>query len=119
MDTKKTFFQTFLGTISGVDNEGSAKRITMAFICLLLLFPMQAVHNYCFYLSIISAKPTETQLIVTKSFEDMNYAYQVSLWMFAGLATIETITVLIKTIITFIRGGRIESEAKVNPENNG
>lgn len=116
METKKTFFQTFLGTISGVDNEGSAKRITMAFICLLLLFPMQLVHSYCFYLSVISATPTKIQIIVAESFESMNYAYQVSLWMFAGLATIETITVLIKTIITFIRGGRIESEAKINPE---
>jgi len=110
METKKTFWQTWLGTFSGTDGEGSAKRMTMMFICIMLLLPMELMHEYCYYLAVISPKPTEAQMIVVKSYEGMNFAYQITLWMFAGLATIETLTAFIKTIITFIRGGKVEKE---------
>ncbi len=103
---EKTFWQTILGTLVGIDNEGSAKRISMAFICICLLLPMNITLQYCYHKASSSSAPTEAQILVIKSYEEINFSYQITFWMCAGLATLERLTDFIKAIITLIRGSK-------------
>lgn len=114
METKKGLFQTLLGSIQGVNNEGSAKRMTMFWVVVVLLTSMTATHEYCYYLAVISLNPTTVQIIVVKSFEPIHFSLQVTLWMFAGLATVESVTALIK----MVKGGG-NSEIKTEVKENG
>lgn len=110
-ETKKTLWQTMLGTIQGTSGEGSAKRICMAFFCLCIIMPSKIVYLVCFYLSAISLAPTSVQVLVIKMYQPLTWTEHLSLWMFAGLATFEGVVALLK----WIRGGNA-NEKGTNPE---
>lgn len=106
MEEKKTFWQIIKGSLSGTDGEGSAKRLCMAFFCLCLIMPSKIVYLICFYAASISLAPTSVQIMIVKMYQPLNWTEQLSLWMFAGLATFEGVSNLVK----WFRGGKAEEK---------
>lgn len=98
METKKSFWEIIKGTLTGVDNEGSAKRITTFYFAVILITSLTLVYEYCFYLAVISLVPTVVQVSVVKMYEAIHFSLQLTLWLLCGLATVETVTSLIRTI---------------------
>ena len=97
METK-SLWQILKGTLLGTDSEGSAKRATSFFFVIILLTSLTLVYEYCFYISIIAKEPTAVQTMVVKMYEAIHFSLQLSIWVFLGLATIESVTNLWKTI---------------------
>ena len=95
----KSLFSILKGTIQGLNADGgSSKRITAMYFVTVLLTGLTGTYAYCYYISAMSLKSTEAQILIIKMYEPIHFSIQISVWMFFGLATIETITSLIKTI---------------------
>lgn len=103
---KKTFIEIIKGTLTGTDGDGSAKRITSFWFAVVLLGTLTGVYEHCFYLSVTSLVPTKVQEMVVRMYEPLHYSLQLTIWMLCGLATIETVTALIKTL----KGDKKENE---------
>jgi hypothetical protein len=88
------------GTFLGLNHEGSSKRMTAFFFSVVLVGTLTAIYEYCFYLAVIAMAPTPAQMAVVKMYESIHYSLQLTIWMLLGLATVETIT----NIIRLIRG---------------
>ena len=95
---KNTFKDVLIGTFSSATGEGSAKRATSFYLVVVILSSLTAIYEYCFYLSSISVNPTVVQISIVDMYKPIHFSIQLSVWMFFGLATIETVTALIRTI---------------------
>lgn len=94
----KSLWQIIKGTVMGTDGHGSSKRATSFYIVTILITSLLAVYEYCFYKASLCTAPTTAQLKIVSMYEGIHFLLHCSLWMFAGLATIETVTNLIKVI---------------------
>lgn len=106
METK-SLWQIVKGSLTGTDNEGSAKRMLLLYFACILLTSLTAVYNYCFYLAAIAVLPTVTHVKIVSMYEAVNFSYQLSIMIFAGLATFEGVITIIKTVF-----GKKEDERK-------
>jgi len=104
----KSFTEIFKSTFTGANEEGSSKRVTSFYFVAILLTSMTMVYEYCFYLAVSAVAPSSTQVMVVKMFDSIHYSLQLTIWMLLGLATVETITALIRTV----RGGDKKEETK-------
>lgn len=82
----------------GLNGEGSAKRATAFFFTCVLLLSLTAVYEFCFYLAVMAPAPTNVHVLIVKMYEPIHFSMQLTIWMLLGLATVETITSLIRTI---------------------
>jgi hypothetical protein len=94
----KTFWDIIIGTFAGATGEGSSKRATSFYLVVVILSSLTAIYEYCFYLSSISLAPTSVQIAIVNMYKPIHFSIQLSVWMFFGLATIETVTTLVRTI---------------------
>ncbi len=92
------FFKTILQTITGLNNEGSAKRISSLYFSVILLTSVLYVFEKAFTVSANALVPTPAQMIVIKMCIPIVYSLETTILIMLGLATVETITSLIKTI---------------------
>lgn len=97
METK-SLWQIIKGSLTGTDNEGSAKRMLLLYFAAILLTSLTMVYNYCFYLAAIAQLPTITHIKIVAMYEAVNFSYQLSIMIFAGLATFEGVITIIKTV---------------------
>jgi hypothetical protein len=94
----KSLWTTIKETLQGTNSEGSAKRATAFYFTAILLTSLTAVYEYGFYKAVNAIKPTEVHILVIKMYDGIHFSLQLSIWGFFGLATIETITTLVKVI---------------------
>lgn len=94
----KTIFKTILGTIQGLNQEGSSKRITAMYFTVILLSSLVAMYEYGLYIAVNSLAPTTIHTAIIQMYTVVNYSLLVTIWLLLGLATLETIINLIKTI---------------------
>lgn len=95
--------KTILGTIQGLNNEGSAKRIISIYFTVVLLTGLLFIMAKTMLIAAEAPKPTEVHVMIVKMFPSIIYSVQLTIWVLLGLATVETITTLVKTI----RGGNV------------
>ncbi len=98
METKKTFWEIIKGTLAGVNNEGSAKRATSFYTVMILITGLDAVYIYAFWRSINKLCSDEICKMVMKMHEPILDVHFLFVLVLLGLATIEMITNLIKTV---------------------
>lgn len=91
-------FKTLVGTIQGLDNEGSAKRVTVLFFTVVLLSSLIWVYNSALTAAYSAIAPTTIHTAIVAMFTTVLYSILLTIWVLLGLATIETITSLIKLI---------------------
>lgn len=91
-------YKTLIGTIQGLDNEGSAKRVTVMFFTVVLLSSVLWVYNNGFTAAYLAATPTTVHTSIVAMYTTVLYSILLTIWVLLGLATIETITSLIKLI---------------------
>ncbi len=96
--TKKGFWDIIKGTLAGVDNEGSAKRATSFYTVIVLITGLDAVYIYAFWRSINKLCSDEICKIVMNMYEPVLDVHFLFVLVLLGLATIEMITNLIKTV---------------------
>ncbi len=95
---KKTLWDILKETFTGNTQEGSAKRITAFFFVVVLLGSLTYVYEMAFWVSANSATPTSVQIQIVKMYEPLHFSLQLSIWIILGLATVEGITWLVKTL---------------------
>jgi len=92
----KTFGQILKETLIGFNNEGSAKRATAAYVVGIILTSMVAVFEIAFLNAASATVPTIVQVSIVESYTIVMYSFQLCLYILFGLATLETITNLVK-----------------------
>jgi len=91
-------WKTLVGTIQGLDNEGSAKRVTVMFFTVVLLSSLLWVYNAGFIAAYKAVAPTQVHASIVSMYTTVLYSILLTIWVLLGLATIETITSLIKLL---------------------
>jgi hypothetical protein len=98
----KGLWDILKGTLAGIDNEGSAKRITSFYIVMFLLTALHAVYLIAFMVIVNRAasniSPSSIDTTVIKMYDYVFAMDHFTIWLLLGLATVETITGLVKTI---------------------
>ncbi len=78
---KRTFWQTFLGTLQGMDNEGSAKRATAFFAVAFLLTSLLAVYEWSLVQAVLSTTPTQIHLTTwTLKYSGPSFYWSLPFW---------------------------------------
>ncbi len=93
---KRTFWQTFLGTLQGMDNEGSAKRATAFFAVAFLLTSLLAVYEWSLVQAVLSTTPTQIHLTTWKYYPEIFWTIVLLVLTLLGFATLELITAIIR-----------------------
>jgi hypothetical protein len=94
---EKTLWQIIKGSFKGSDGEGSAKRIA-TWHFMILLTALTGAYIYEFHFSTHSEAPTEIQIKIVDMFTIVVYSYLITVWLLLGLATLEWITYLVRSI---------------------
>lgn len=94
----KGIWEIIKGTLTGLDNQGSAKRATAAFVTGIILCSLVIVYEIAFLYSVRTGHPNRIHVIVVEMFLYLIYAFIIYGCILLGLATLETITTLVKTI---------------------
>lgn len=109
--TTSTFFQTLLGTLQGINNEGSAKRASTFYLVVVILTSLIASFVYGMIVAVNSSAPTEVHLIIVKAFITLVCIVCVTVLTLLGFATMELITALVKKVT-----GANTNDKGTNPE---
>ena len=92
----KSLWQTLLGTLRGIDNEGSAKRVTAFFATAFLLSSLLAVYEWSLIQAVISSSPTQIHITAWKYYPEVFWTIVLLVLTLLGFATLELITSIIK-----------------------
>lgn len=111
METKKTLWQTILGTLQGINNEGSAKRATSFFFVAVFLTSLLLVYEYGVYTAINAVVPTPIHIQLVKYYPEILWSMLITILTLLGFATLEIITALVKKVT-----GQNTNEKGTNPE---
>lgn len=87
-----------MGTLQGLDNSGSAKRVTVMYFTIFLLTSILFVYEKAFTVASLSANPTVAQIAIVEMYTTVLYSILLTIWVLLGLATVETIISIIKLI---------------------
>lgn len=98
MGEKTTFGQTILGTLQGINNEGSAKRATTFYLVVVIITALIGAFVYGFIVAVNAPKPTEVHLIIVKAFITLFSIVCITVLTLLGFATMELITSLVKRV---------------------
>jgi protein-S-isoprenylcysteine O-methyltransferase Ste14 len=98
MESNKSLWQILLGTISGTDQQGSAKRATAAYVVLVLITMIVIVFSIGFYMAINKLCSDEICKIIIGLFPSVLWTLVIFVLILLGLATMENITSLWKAI---------------------
>jgi hypothetical protein len=109
----KSLWQTLLGTLRGMDNEGSAKRATAFFAVAFLLTSLLAVYEWSLVQAIQSSAPTQIHLTAWKYYPEIFWTIIILVLTLLGFATLELITAIIRRFT----GGNSEQK-KEEPKSN-
>ena len=93
----KSIWDIIKGTLTGINNDGSAKRATAAYFTIVLLTSLLAVYELAFWRSSGKLTPNSLDINIVDNYTNVLYSCQIALYIFLGLATVETITTLVKT----------------------
>lgn len=94
----KSLWQTILGTIQGINNEGSAKRATSFFVVAVLLTSLLASYEYGMYIAINAITPTSIHIQLVKYYPEIFWSLLITILTLLGFATLELITALVKKV---------------------
>lgn len=94
----KTFKETILETIQGINNEGSAKRATTFFFVAVFLTSLLAVYEYGVIVAIRAAVPTSIHTTLVKYYPEIFWSLLITILTLLGFATLELITSLVKRV---------------------
>lgn len=92
----KNLFQTIIGSLQGLNNEGSGKRMTAMYFTVILLTSLIVAYEYGLYVAVRAQVPTSIHISIIEMYTVVNYSLLITVWLLLGLATIETITHLIQ-----------------------
>lgn len=92
----KSIWQTLLGTIQGLNNEGSSKRATLFWFVVIITTSLTAVYIYGYIQAVNSTNPTEIHKMIVKEYNTVRWSDQIFMLTIAGYATLELITAIVR-----------------------
>lgn len=110
MGNKKTLWETLLGTLRGMDNEGSAKRATAFFAVAFLLTSLLGVYEWSLVKAIQSASPTPIHVTAWKYYPEIFWTIVLLVLTLLGFATIELLTAIIRRFTVGKQDDKIEDQ---------
>lgn len=104
----QSLWKLLKGTISGTDQQGSAKRATAFYVVIVLISAITFVYVRGFYMSINKLCSEEICKIIINLYPTVLWSFIVFVLILLGLATVENITNIFKVI----RGVKSDDEPK-------
>lgn len=92
IEVKKSFWQTVLGTIRGIDNEGSAKRASTFYLMCVVMTMLTGTYCYGYIKAVDSPSPTVVHIAVVGAFLTFVGFVLLAATTWLGFATMELIT---------------------------
>ncbi len=96
METK-SFWDIIKGGFTGIDNEGSAKRMTAFYVTIILITFLDTIYAVGFTKALWAKVPNDLDKLVVDSFTSLIYAHIIFVCLLLAVATIEGITNMIAT----------------------
>lgn len=92
----KSFKQVLVGTIQGLNNEGSSKRATIFWLVVIITTSLTAVYEYGYIMAVNAATPTSIHTMIVKDYNTIRWSDYVLILTLAGYATLELITAIVR-----------------------
>ena len=93
---KKSLWQTLLGTIQGMNNEGSSKRATMFWLVVVITTSLTAVYEYGYIVAVNAVVPTKVHERIINDYKEIRWTDYILILTIAGYATLELLTALVR-----------------------
>lgn len=98
MEIEKTLWQTIKSSFQGLNNEGSAKRMTSFYIVALPLTALLGVYIWAYRFAVLSASPTSIQIRVVSDYKEILWTLVILILTLLGFATLELLTSILKRV---------------------
>lgn len=96
MSEKKSIKDVLIGTVQGLNNEGSSKRATIFWLVVIITTSLTAVYEYGYICAVQTPTPTEIHKIIIKDYKEIRWTDYILVLTLAGYGTIELITAIVR-----------------------
>lgn len=108
----KNWGQTLIGALQGINNEGSAKRVSSFYLLIAILSPLILTYCYGVIYSIHATIPTQVHIILISSIVMIIGLVLLAVTTWLGFATIELITSIVKKFTGDKENSKVTNEDK-------
>lgn len=96
MEEKKSLWQTLLGTIQGLNNEGSSKRATIFWLVVVITTSLTGAYVYGYIIAVNAVVPTPVHVRIIHDYNTVRWTDYILILTLAGYATLELITAVFR-----------------------
>ncbi len=93
---KKSLWQTLLGTIQGMNNEGSSKRVTMFWMVVIITTGLTVAYIYGYIQAVNSPQPTKVHQKIVDDYNLIRWSDYLLILTISGYATLELLTAIVR-----------------------
>lgn len=108
---------TILGTLKGANNEGSSKRITAAYLCIVSLSLLTITYCFGFIWAYLAVEPTKVHIMIIEMFIYIFAFVLLALAAVLGLTNLDSWINIIPFVKKFKSEEKKEPQTVVNIEN--